>query len=117
MCVSASAEKLLYRPKAGSVIQRSLGEKLTSQGSWSEVSPSSFKLRGLNFFRLGFKFQIKKVRKTFFVINLTVLFKSFAETSKSVLHQIVVLTYQLESIFSHVLKKSTTLLSTLSSLI
>ncbi|KAG7591592.1 Protein ENHANCED DISEASE RESISTANCE 2 C-terminal [Arabidopsis thaliana x Arabidopsis arenosa] len=47
----SSAEKLLYRPKAGSVIQRSLGEKLTSQGSWSEVSPSSFKLRGLNFFR------------------------------------------------------------------
>ncbi|KAH0877393.1 hypothetical protein HID58_064787 [Brassica napus] len=48
---SASGEKLLYRPKAGSVIQRSLGEKLTNQGSWLELSPSSFKLRGLNFFR------------------------------------------------------------------
>lgn len=48
---SASGEKLLYRPKACSVIQRSLGEKLTNQGSWSELSPSSFKLRGLNFFR------------------------------------------------------------------
>ncbi|CAN8293678.1 unnamed protein product [Cochlearia groenlandica] len=48
---SSSAEKLLYRPKAGSLIQRSLGEKLTNQGSWSELSPSSFKLRGLNFFR------------------------------------------------------------------
>ncbi|KAL0723408.1 hypothetical protein Bca4012_038007 [Brassica carinata] len=48
---SAAAEKLLYQPKAGSVIQRSLGEKLTNQGSWSELSPSSFKLRGLNFFR------------------------------------------------------------------
>ncbi|ESQ35425.1 hypothetical protein EUTSA_v10007430mg [Eutrema salsugineum] len=46
-----SSEKILYRPKAGSVIQRSLGEKLTNQGSWSELSPSSFKLRGLNFFR------------------------------------------------------------------
>lgn len=54
-CVTASGEKLLYRPKAGSVIQRSLGEKLTNQGSWLELSPSSFKLRGLNFFRLGFK--------------------------------------------------------------
>ncbi|KAF2554903.1 hypothetical protein F2Q68_00013337 [Brassica cretica] len=47
----SSGEKLLYRPKAGSVIQRSLGEKLTNQGSWLELSPSSFKLRGLNFFR------------------------------------------------------------------
>ncbi|CAA7045525.1 unnamed protein product [Microthlaspi erraticum] len=46
-----SGEKILYRPKAGSVIQRSLGEKLTNQGSWSELCPSSFKLRGLNFFR------------------------------------------------------------------
>ncbi|KAF8068528.1 hypothetical protein N665_1146s0021 [Sinapis alba] len=46
-----SGEKLLYRPKAGSVIQRPLGEKLTNQESWSELSPSSFKLRGLNFFR------------------------------------------------------------------
>lgn len=62
----------MYRPKAGSVIQRSLGEKLTSQGSWSELSPSSFKLRGLNFFRLGFKFQIKKVRQPVFVITLIV---------------------------------------------
>jgi hypothetical protein len=56
----SSAEKLLYRPKAGSMIQRSLGEKMTSQGSWSEVSPSSFKLRGLNFFRLGFKFSYQE---------------------------------------------------------
>ncbi|KAJ0253373.1 Beta-hexosaminidase [Hirschfeldia incana] len=46
---STSSE--LYRPKAGSVIQRSLGEKLNNQGSWLELSPSSFKLRGLNFFR------------------------------------------------------------------
>ncbi|KAH0913224.1 hypothetical protein HID58_036545 [Brassica napus] len=45
---STSSE--LYRPKAGSVIQRSLGEKLTNQGSWLELSPSSFKLRGLSFF-------------------------------------------------------------------
>ncbi|CAH8391527.1 unnamed protein product [Eruca vesicaria subsp. sativa] len=48
---SPAPEKLLYRPKAGSVIQRSLGEILTNQGSWSELSPSYFKLRGLNFFR------------------------------------------------------------------
>lgn len=110
-CVTASGEKILYRPKAGSVIQRSLGEKLTNQGSWSELCPSSFKLRGLNFFRLGFKYldQERSCR-----INLIVLFISFTETNKSVLHQAVVLTYQLESIFSRVLRRLTTLLSTLS---
>ena len=100
-CVTASGEKLLYRPKACSVIQRSLGDKLTNQGSWSELSPSSFKLRGLNFFRLGFK----KVDKQFCLINLNVLFISFAETNKRVQHQIVVLTQQLESIFSRVLRR------------
>ncbi|GKU99622.1 hypothetical protein SLEP1_g12439 [Rubroshorea leprosula] len=44
-----TAEKCLCRPKAGLLIPCS-GEKPTP-GSWSEVSPSVFKLRGENYFR------------------------------------------------------------------
>ncbi|MFQ6649695.1 hypothetical protein Gotur_023349 [Gossypium turneri] len=43
------AERYVYRPRAGVQIPCS-GEKATP-GTWSEISPSVFKLRGLNFFR------------------------------------------------------------------
>ncbi|GLT27608.1 hypothetical protein SLA2020_025930 [Shorea laevis] len=46
---TGTAEKCLCRPKAGLLIPCS-GEKPTP-GSWSEVSPSVFKLRGENYFR------------------------------------------------------------------
>ncbi|XP_022156299.1 uncharacterized protein LOC111023224 [Momordica charantia] len=45
-----TAEKILYRPKAGLQIPCSKGEKLTPS-SWSPISPSVFKLRGENYFR------------------------------------------------------------------
>ncbi|KAM7269593.1 hypothetical protein ACFE04_025090 [Oxalis oulophora] len=44
------AEKFLFRPRAGKSIPCSTGEK-PNQGSWSEVSPSVFKLRGENYFK------------------------------------------------------------------
>ncbi|KAJ8760890.1 hypothetical protein K2173_021928 [Erythroxylum novogranatense] len=43
------SESLLYCLRAGNLIPSSKGGKLTS-ASWSEVSPSVFKLRGMNFF-------------------------------------------------------------------
>ncbi|XP_049403960.1 uncharacterized protein LOC125867486 isoform X2 [Solanum stenotomum] len=44
------SRRLLYHPKAGCLIPHSSDVKLT-QGCWSPVSPSIFKLRGMNYFR------------------------------------------------------------------
>ncbi|KAL6192811.1 hypothetical protein ACLB2K_033897 [Fragaria x ananassa] len=46
----ASDQKYLFRPKAGQRIPCSPIEK-TTPGSWSEISPSVFKLRGENYFK------------------------------------------------------------------
>ncbi|XP_031386262.1 uncharacterized protein LOC116199849 [Punica granatum] len=45
-----TSERIVYRPRGGLQIPRFKGEKPTP-GSWSEVSPSVFKLRGENYFR------------------------------------------------------------------
>ncbi|KAL1551077.1 hypothetical protein AAHA92_18963 [Salvia divinorum] len=45
-----SSEKYLYNPRGGFLIPKSVGDK-PSRGSWCNVSPSAFKLRGENYFR------------------------------------------------------------------
>lgn len=45
-----ASKKLLFRPRAGCVIPRSMGEKATA-GSWSEIPASNFNLRADTYFK------------------------------------------------------------------
>lgn len=85
----ASATKYLYRPRAGLLMPCS-PDGIPTPGTWSEIKPSTFKLRGETYFKYA---QYKSIRHMHSAL-LPLSDCSFAETRRRVLHRMSLLTLQ-----------------------
>lgn len=105
---TGSSEKYLYNPRGGFLIPKSVGDK-PSRGSWCNVSPSAFKLRGENYFRhASWLLHASSPLLIFFIFIYLFIYHgnlSDAEIKRSILLLTIALIYLLVSTYSPVLGK------------